>query len=103
VDGVVLHRQRPHPAKGSTTVSLTDFTIDPVTRSSTATSRAVPAANVPLLQLNGEPSRSPRRGAVHLDGHCEPDPDGCHCLNQAFATRLQAGMPLGPPTSPQPE
>ena len=100
VDGVVLHQGSGLTlTKGSTTVSLTDFTIDPGDSVLYGNVNGqYPAANVPLLQLNGEPLQiTESGGAVHLDGTiANLTPTAATALNQAFATTaFKAGMPLG--------
>ncbi|HMD45008.1 MAG TPA: hypothetical protein VKG43_02530, partial [Acidimicrobiales bacterium] len=100
VDGVVLHQGSGLTlAKGSTTVSLTDFTIDPGDSVLYGNVNGqVGAANVPLLQLDGRSLKiSTSGGAVHLDGTvANLTPTAATALNQAFGTTaFTAGTPLG--------
>ncbi len=100
VDGVVLHQGSGLTlTKGSTVVSLTDFTIDPGNCILYGNvNGTVPAANVPLLQLDGRPLKiSESGGVVHLDGTiANLTPTAASALNKAFGvTAFAAGMPLG--------
>lgn len=100
VDGVVLHQGSGLTlTKGSTTVSLTDFTIDPGDSILYGdVNGQEPAGNVPLLQLNGEPLKITTEGnQVHLDGTiANLTPTAASALNKAFGTTaFMAGMPLG--------
>ena len=100
VDGVVLHQGSGLTlTKGTTVVTLTDFTIDPgncVLYGNV--DGTVSAANVPLLQLDGRPlTISESGGVVHLDGTiANLTPTAASALNKAFGvTAFAAGMPLG--------
>jgi hypothetical protein len=100
VDGVVLHQGSGLTlTKGSTVVTLSDFTIDPgncVLYGNV--DGTVSAANVPLLQLDGRPLKiSQSGGTVHLDGTiANLTPTAAAALNKAFGvSAFAAGMPLG--------
>jgi hypothetical protein len=100
VDGVVLHQGSGLTlTKGTTVVSLTDFTIDPGNCILYGNvNGTVPAANVPLLQLDGRPLKiSENGGVVHLDGTiANLTPTAASALNKAFGvSAFAAGMPLG--------
>ena len=100
VDGVVLHQGSGLTlTKGSTTVKLSNFTIDPGNSILFGdVNGTVPAANVPLLQLDGRPLQiSVSGGQVHLDGTIvNLTPTAATALNKAFGvTAFSAGMPLG--------
>ena len=100
VDGVVLHQGSGLTlTKGGTTVMLTNFTIDPGQSVLYGdVNGTVPAANVPLLQLDGRPLViSTSGGQVHLDGTiANLTPTAATALNKAFGvTAFAAGMPLG--------
>jgi hypothetical protein len=100
VDGVVLHQGSGLTlTKGSTTVKLSNFTIDPGNSILFGdVNGTVPAANVPLLQLDGRPLQiSVSGGQVHLDGTIvNLTPTAATALNKAFGvTAFTAGMPLG--------
>ena len=100
VDGVVLHQGSGLTlTKGGTTVTLTNFTIDPGHSVLYGdVDGTVPAANVPLLQLDGRPLViSTSGGTVHLDGTiANLTPTAAAALNKAFGvTAFAAGMPLG--------
>lgn len=100
VDGVVLHQGSGLTlTKGSTTVKLSNFTIDPGNSILFGdVNGTVPAANVPLLQLDGRPLQiSVSGGQVHLDGTiANLTPTAATALNKAFGvTAFTAGMPLG--------
>jgi hypothetical protein len=100
VDGVVLHQGSGLTlTKGSVTVALTNFTIDPgdcVLYGDV--NGSVSAANVPLLQLDGRPlTISASGGQVHLDGTiANLTPTAAAALNKAFGvSAFAAGMHLG--------
>jgi len=100
VDGVVLHQNSGITlTKGGTVVELTNFTIDPGNSVLYGdVNGTVPAANVPLLQLNGRPLKiSVSGGAVHLDGTlANVTATAATALNKAFGTTaFVAGMNLG--------
>ena len=100
VDGVILHQGSGLTlTKGGTTVELTNFTIDPGHSVLYGDiNGTVPAANVPLLQLDGRPLViTTGGGQVHLDGTiANLTPTAAAALNKAFGvTAFAAGMPLG--------
>ena len=100
VDGVVLHQGSGLTlTKGSTTVSMTDFTIDPGDSILYGNVNGkYPSANVPLLQLDGRHlAITTVDGAVHLDGTvANLTPTAASALNEAFGTTaFKAGMSLG--------
>jgi len=100
VDGVILHQGSGLTlTKGGTTVELTNFTIDPGHSVLYGdVNGTVPAANVPLLQLDGRPLViTTGGGQVHLDGTiANLTPTAAAALNKAFGvTAFAAGMPLG--------
>ncbi len=100
VDGVVLHQGSGLTlTKGATVVTLSDFTIDPGDSVLYGNvNGTVPAANVPLLQLDGRPLViSESGGVVHLDGTiANLTLTAATALNKAFGvTAFAAGMPLG--------
>jgi hypothetical protein len=100
VDGVILHQGSGLTlTKGATTVSLTNFTIDPGHSILYGNvDGTVGAANVPLLQLDGRPLKiSSSGGVVHLDGTvANLTPTAAAALNKAFGvTAFAAGMHLG--------
>jgi hypothetical protein len=100
VDGVVLHQGSGLTlSKGSVTVALTNFTIDPGNSILYGdVNGSVPAANVPLLQLDGRSlTITASGGQVHLDGTiANLTPTAATALNKAFGvTAFAAGMPLG--------
>ena len=100
VDGVVLHQGSGLTlSKGSVTVTLSNFTIDPGNSILYGdVNGTVPAANVPLLQLDGRPLKiTASGGQVHLDGTITNlTPTAATALNKAFGvTAFAAGMPLG--------
>jgi hypothetical protein len=100
VDGVVLHQGSGLTlTKGTTVVTLSDFTIDPGNSILYGNvNGTVPAANVPLLQLDGRPlTISESGGVVHLDGTvANLTLTAASALNKAFGvTAFAAGMPLG--------
>jgi hypothetical protein len=100
VDGVILHEGSGLTlTKGGTTVALTNFTIDPGHSVLYGdVNGTVPAANVPLLQLDGRPLViTTGGGQVHLDGTiANLTPTAAAALNKAFGvTAFAAGMPLG--------
>jgi hypothetical protein len=100
VDGVILHQGSGLTlTKGATVVTLTDFTIDPGDSILYGNvNGTVPAANVPLLQLDGRPLViSESGGVVHLDGTiANLTLTAATALNKAFGvTAFAAGMPLG--------
>ena len=100
VDGVILHQGSGLTlTKGGTTVTLSDFTIDPGDSILYGdVDGTVGAANVPLLQLDGRPLViTTGGGKVHLDGTvANLTPTAASALNKAFGvTAFQAGMHLG--------
>ena len=100
VDGVILHQGSGLTlTKGGTTVTLSDFTIDPGDSILYGdVDGPVGAANVPLLQLDGRPLViTTGGGKVHLDGTvANLTPTAASALNKAFGvTAFQAGMHLG--------
>jgi len=100
VDGVVLHEGSGLTlSKGGVTVALTNFTVDPGNSILYGdVNGTVPAANVPLLQLDGRPlTITASGGQVHLDGTIvNLTPTAATALNKAFGvTAFAAGMPLG--------
>jgi hypothetical protein len=100
VDGVILHQGSGLTlTKGGITVTLTNFTIDPGHSVLYGdVDGTVPAANVPLLQLDGRPLMvSSSGGTVHLDGTiANLTPTAAAALDKAFGvTAFTAGMPLG--------
>lgn len=100
VDGVILHQDSGLTlTKGGTQVTLSDFTIDPGHSILYGDVDGTdPAANVPLLQLDGRPLKiTSRDGIVHLDGTvANLTPTAATALNKAFGvTAFMAGMPLG--------
>ena len=100
VDGVILHQGSGLTlTKGGTTVTLSDFTIDPGDSILYGdVDGTVGAANVPLLQLDGRPLViTTSGGKVHLDGTvANLTPTAASALNKAFGvTAFQAGMHLG--------
>jgi len=100
VDGVVLHQGSGLTlTKGGTTVTLGNFTIDPGHSVLYGdVNGTVPAADVPLLQLDGRPLViTSSGGQVHLDGTiANLTPTAAAALNKAFGvTAFAAGMPLG--------
>jgi len=100
VDGVILHQGSGLTlTKGATTVTLTDFTIDPGNSILYGNvDGTVGAADVPLLQLDGRPLTISSDGTVvHLDGTiANLTPTAATALDKAFGvTAFAAGMPLG--------
>ena len=100
VDGVILHQGSGLTlTKGGTTVTLSDFTIDPGDSILYGdVDGTAGAANVPLLQLDGRPLViTTGGGKVHLDGTvANLTPTAASALNKAFGvTAFQAGMHLG--------
>ena len=100
VDGVILHQGSGLTlTKGGTTVTLSDFTIDPGNSILYGdVNGTVGAADVPLLQLDGRPLViSTSGGQVHLDGTiANLTPTAASALNKAFGvTAFEAGMHLG--------
>ena len=100
VDGVILHQGSGLTlTKGGTTVTLSDFTIDPGDSILYGdVDGTAGAANVPLLQLDGRPLViTTSGGKVHLDGTvANLTPTAASALNKAFGvTAFQAGMHLG--------
>jgi len=100
VDGVILHQGSGLTlTKGTTTVTLTDFTIDPgnsILYGEVGGTGG--AADVPLLQLDGRPLViSTSGGTVHLDGTvANLTPTAASALDKAFGvTAFQSGMHLG--------
>ena len=100
VDGVILHQGSGLTlTKGGTTVTLSNFTIDPGNSILYGdVNGTVGAADVPLLQLDGRPLViSTSGGQVHLDGTiANLTPTAASALNKAFGvTAFEAGMHLG--------
>jgi len=100
VDGVVLHEGSGLTlSKGSVSVALTNFSVDPGNSILYGdVNGTVPAANVPLLQLDGRPlTITAIGGKVHLDGTiANLTATSATALNKAFGvTAFAAGMPLG--------
>lgn len=100
VEGVVLHQNSGITlTKGTTVVKLTNFTIDPGNSVLYGdVNGSVPAANVPLLQLDGRSLVITQSGgAVHLDGTvANLTTTAASALNKAFSvTAFVAGMHLG--------
>jgi hypothetical protein len=97
IAGVVLHQGSGLTfSKGSTTVALTNFVVDP--GDSMLTGTVGGKIGVPLLFLDGSKVAVSKQGSdVVLNGTvAKLTPTAASALNQAFATTaFKAGLPLG--------
>jgi hypothetical protein len=98
IDGVLIHQGSGFTlTKGKTTVSLSNFVVDPGNSTLTGTVDGT-EMGVPLLSLNGSAVKVSTVGStVHLDGTvADLTATAAAALNKAFATTgFQAGIELG--------
>ncbi len=98
IDGVLLHQQSGFTlTKGSTTVTLSDFVVDPGNSTLTGTVDGT-EIGVPLLSLNGSAVKvTPVGSTVHLDGTVASlTSTAAGALDKAFGTTaFTAGLELG--------